>query len=243
MTRTSHRRPEHRGGPRAALALILAVTLTACGNLTAGGLGEATVLVSGDAPDALAQLSRTLVHRPGRGGLTPQAGSSVGVAGPSVAPGPRPGGVPLPVEGGGDPKGEVEAELSVFLVAEDGDLVPITDGDVRVRVDLDGVEEPELASRTVTAASYTGLRMVFVEIEADVDEGLVIDGQPVVGRVDVEIEDPLTVTKPLSIEVAEGASVELLIDLNAEQWLQAVVPATRTVHAQTFADLVSVTVR
>jgi hypothetical protein len=199
---------------RAALALLLVLALAACGNLTAGGFGDATVVVSGDAPEESAPPAYALL------------------------PSPR------MAEGSDDElDGELEVEMSIFLVAADGSLLPLTDDEVRVRVDLEGVEEPEVASRSVPATTYTGLRMVFVEIEAEVDAGLIIDGLPFIGLVDVEIEEPLTITKPLDLEIEEGADVELLIDLNAEGWLAAVNPVTHLVAAEVFADLVEVGVR
>lgn len=199
-----------------------AVTLhifAGCGNLTVGGIGEASVAVSGDAPDV---------------GATPAMAIVSGA--------PR-----TDHDDGGDddsPEGEVEAELSAFLVAADGALVALTDGDVRVRVDLEGVEEPEIGSRSVSATTYTALRMIFTDIEVEVDAGLVVDGDTITGPVDVEIDDlHLPVDRPLDLEIADGERVELLIDLNSESWLQAVDPLTRTVDAQVFAELISVRVR
>lgn len=200
-------------------ALLIWALASGCGNLTAGGVGEASVAMSADAPDD---------------GAAPQM---------SVVSGPAP---TSHDDDDDDPEGQLEADLSVFLVAADGDLVPVTDGQVRVRVDLQGVEEPEIGSRTVTATTYTHLRIVFTEIEVEVDAGLIINGEPVLGEIDVEIDDvSLTVERPINVEIADGERVELLIDLNADSWLQAVDPTTipPTVDAQLFADLVTVRVR
>lgn len=209
---------------RSGLSVLLIWGLASgCGNLTAGGVGEASVAMSGDAPDD---------------GPTPQM--SV-VSGPAQTSHDADGG-----SGEDDPEGQIEADLSVFLVAADGDLVPMTDGQVRVRVDLQGVEEPEIASRSVTATTYTHLRMVFTEIDVEVDAGLIINGEPVVGSIDVEIDDAsLTVERPIDVEIGDGERVDLLIDLNADSWLQAVDPTAipPTVDAQVFADLVTVRVR
>lgn len=218
-------------------ALLLAgglAVLTACGNLTAGGIGEATVVMSGDAPDdgAAGTAPQTAIVS------QPMSIESWGLSSTdSTSSGPAP-------TDHDDAEGQLEADLTVYLVSADGQLTPVTDGEVEVRLDLDGVEEPEIGSRTVTATSYSALRMVFTEIEAQVEAGLIIDGQPVTGLIDVEIDDvTLTVEKALSLEVADGERVELLIDLNAESWLLAVDPVTNTVDAQTFADLVTVRVR
>lgn len=215
-------------------ALLLAgglAVLTACGNLTAGGIGEASVVMSGDAPDESTAPQTAIVSQPASIQSWQPAGTDTSSSGPA------------PTDHD-DAEGQLEADLTVYLVSAEGELTPVTDGEVEVRLDLDGVEEPEIGSRTVTATSYSALRMVFTEIEAQVEAGLIIDGQPVTGPIDVEIDDvTLTVEKSLSLEVAEGERVELLIDLNAESWLLAVDPVTSTVDAQTFADLVTVRVR
>lgn len=225
---------EGRRIARSLLLLLSVPTLVACGNLTAGGIGEASVAMSGDAPDETTAPQPTVVASP--------ADES---SGPTVSA--EPWGEPLTtdhLDGDDDPEGELEAELSVFLVSAEGDLTALTGGDVRVRVDLQGVEEPEIGSRTVSATTYTTLRMVFTEIEVEVDAGLIIDGVPIVGPVDVDIEDAnLTVDRTIALEIADGERVDLLIDLNSEAWLQAVDPETLTVDAQIFADLVAVRVR
>lgn len=229
MGRTTDRTEGRTRRARPALALFLGIASVACGNLTAGGVGEATVVMSGDAPDQTSHASTS----------APQP-AIVSSEDPSVASSTD----ALPTDHDDDPRGELDAELSVFLVAADGDVVPVTDGVVRVRVDLDGVREPEIGSTTVEARGYTGLRMVFTEIEAEVEGGLIIDGQPVIGLIDVEIDDVnLPVEKTIDVEVAEGGQVELLIDLNADSWLLAVDPVTMTVDPQVFADWVTVRVR
>lgn len=212
----------------AVLAALLGAA-GACGDLTAGGFGEASVRLSGDAPDT----------------LPPLQASYVAATAPAIS---RATDGPSTTDGEGDdddqPEGEVEAELTLSLVAQDGGVIALTDTDVRVRVDLEGVQEPEIAAQTVTAASYSSLRMVFTDIEVEVDAGLVIMGDTITGAVDVEFDDiVLVVERPLSLEIADDQRVELLIDLNAASWLQAVDPVTRTVDAQVFADLVTVTVR
>jgi len=67
---------------------------------------------------------------------------------------------------------------------------------------------------------------------------------PVVGEVRVELEDvALVVTRPLSLDVGDGESVFLLIDLNANTWLQAVNPVLGGINEEVFANAVAVAVR
>jgi len=211
--------------PRRFLLLLLLLGAAGCGNFTAGGIetGEARVTLSGDAPD------------PGPANLGPA----------SVPTGMAASQEPLPTDhDDDDPEGEVEAEFRMYLVKGDGGLVPLTDTVVRVRVDLEGVQEPQVASRVVDAAVYTDFRIAFTEIEAEVDAGLVINGVPVTGPIDVELEGPdLVIDRPLSVDLGNGEVVEILVDLNAADWLQAVDPVAGTVSAQAFAGFIDVTVR
>lgn len=218
-------KPSRAAGSAAAFLLLGALgVLAGCGNLTAGGVGEAAVSMSGDAPDDGSSPQMAVVSDP--------SSSSMDLLDPTLS------------DHDDDPEGDVEAELSVFLVAEDGTATALTDGDVRVRVDLEGVEEPEIGSRRVSAGTYTALRMVFTEIEAEVEAGLIIDGELVTGLIEVDIDDAnLPVERILDLEIPDGGSADLLIDLNSESWLEAVDPLTNTVDAQVFADLVTVRVR
>jgi hypothetical protein len=218
---------EHRTMHRSIrqMARILTIlsplaVLGACGNLTAGGAtGEAAVLLSGDAADPVP--TTAMVASP-----TQQGTAAAG-------------------EGEGDsPEGEVEVEFKLFLEAADGDLIAMTDRTLRVRVDLQGVSEPEVANRLLPAAAYSALRIVFTAIEVEVDAGLIINGVPVTGPIDVEMDNvSLTVQRSLDLDIRANARAVLVIDLNAASWLQAVDPVTATVSAQVFADLVTVIVR
>lgn len=206
------------------LALALLIGVAACGNFTAGGIetGEARVTLTGDAqPSGPASLAPA--HAP------PNVAASQG---------------PSPTDDDDQPEGEVEAEFRIYLVKDNGGLTALTDTDVRVRVDLEGVEQPQVASRIVDAAVYTEFRIAFTEIEAEVDAGLIINGEPVTGPIDVELEGPdLIVDRPLAVDLGDGEVVEILVDLNAADWLQAVDPLTGTVSAEAFASFIEVRVQ
>lgn len=217
-------------------AVVALLATAACGNLTAGGAtGEARVLLSGDAAmvSTVGAVTASTLQWPANE-LVPFAAVAHG-GGPMLADS---------TEAEDDPEGEVEVEFRMYLVAASGALVELTEGEARVRVDLEGVREPEVASQVIEAATYSTLRIVFTEISAEVDAGLIINGIPVTGEIRVEIEDlSITVDRSLALNLGADEMVELLVDLNAASWLQAVDPVTGTVDAQVVADLVAVTVR
>jgi hypothetical protein len=199
------------------------LALTACGNLTGGGFGEAAVVVSGDhepPPPAPAMVASE----------GPAATSAL-VSGPALADEPE------------EPEGEVEIDMQLFLVDDLGRSTQLGGDEVRVKVDLQGVVPEEAARRLVAAVHYSELRVIFTKIQAEVEAGLVIDGVPILGEVHVELEDVhLEVVRPIDIDLLEGETVELVLDLNAPAWLAAVNPITRTVDETVFAALVSVAV-
>lgn len=210
---------------RFALTLTACTTVLAsgCGNLVAGGFeGEIVVALSGDAPD-----------------------SQSAPLGMSLSPESEPSGAPpLRSSHSGKPEGEVEVEFRLFLEDSEGRVVALSDDDIRVRVDLRGRQDLDVVRKMVPATRYTALQIVFTEIRVEVDSGLIIDGVPVLGEIEVKLDHlSLTVTRPLELEIAPEATVELLVDLNAANWLAAVDPVLLTVSASVFANMISVIVR
>lgn len=197
--------------------LLLLITSAACGNVTAGGFtGEATIVVSGDA-DTLAAVSPAPV---GTARVSEPLRSSHE-----------------------DAEGEIEVEFLAFLVTEGGSPLQLGTEEIRVRVDLRGRAEADVVDRQqIPATRYTEMRLVFTDIDAEV-QGLIIDGQ-LVTEVHVELEDlSLLVTRPLDLDVTPGSSWELVVDLNTLAWLDAVDPLTGGVDESVFADLINVAVR
>lgn len=210
---------------RALVGLGLVLSGAAgCGNLTAGGFGEAVVVVSGDDPAPTPALVSS-----DAGLVSPQSSFLAG---------------PAATDGVDDtPEGQLEAELLVYLVGEDGALWALNDDVLEVRVDLKGVEQDETLPRQLPAQVYTELRLVFLEIEVQVDAGLIINGTPVTGIIDIEIEDSLTVNRALALDIGPEDRAEIFVDLNAADWLLAVDPVTLLVDPTVFAELITVTVR
>lgn len=197
------------------VALLASMALHGCGNLTAGGFGEAVVIVAAEDTS------------------TPTFQGAALISGP------------LPSDhDDDDPEGELQVEVIVSLVSASGAVVPLTEDVLEVQVDLEGIEQDETTPTTVPADDYRGLRLVFLKIQAEVDAGLVINGVPFTGEVDVELEaDSLVVDRTLNLDLPDDSRAEIFVDLNATQWLQALDPTTSIVDGQVFADLIEVRVR
>jgi hypothetical protein len=215
------RLPGRPGPGRLVLLPLLLLLSWACGgNLTAGGLTETEVRVSGDAPDP-----------PPTGANTVQAGPwSQSDDGED--------------DDADEADGEIEADFLLFLDRADGSSLQLTEEEVQIRLDIRGEEEASAVVRTVPAERYTALRVVFSEIEVEIDAGLVIDGQPLTGSVSVDVElEGITVVRPLDLDFSDGDREELLLDLNTRSWITAVDPERLQVSAQAFADAIRVEVR
>lgn len=230
-----------RAWGRPARVATLAVTLgwaaltAGCGNLTAGGVAEAEVTVSGDAPD---QASGADTYRPpSLAGALPWSG--LGASARSAAVDPA-----APRARDDEPEGEVEVEFGIYLVTAEGPEIPL-DEDVRVRVDIRGrTEATAVRRRTIPAATYSAIRVVFTEIEAEVDEGLIIGGRPVEGPIVVELEgESLVVEQGPEFQVPAGGVVDVLLDLNSTAWLRAADPAVNRVARNIFRNALQLRVR
>jgi hypothetical protein len=206
-----------------SLTVFGAVALGACGNITAGGIGEAEVYMSGDATQS------TMPSTP--------SPAAVGSAKGFMVP-------PLLAIVGAGLEGDVEVRASFALRAENGAIVPLTpDGPITAIVDLGGVQQPRVARQVVPAGSYNALTLHFTEVAADVTGGLEIGGVPFVGTVTVDIGTGLEVTRQVDLIVDDEGLVDLLVDLHVAEWVPLLDVLTGTVSAQDFSTAVVVTVR
>ena len=139
----------------------------------------------------------------------------------------------------------MRADFFISLVAANGDEVSLSEDQIRIRLDVQGRQEVDAVDHTiVTATQYNQMRIVFTDVRVEVESGLIINGVPVVGEVRVELEDvALVVTRALNLSIKDGESVFLLIDLNANTWLQAVDPVLGVIMEEVFGNAVSVGVR
>lgn len=205
-------------GWRRSVGILLAACaalLVGCGNLTVGGQdGEVEVVVSGDAADP--------------SGTSPPSAASV---------------ISRQQEDD-DAEGELEAEFTLTLIEEGGRAVPLTEQPIQIEVDVRGSREVDVVRRTVPAVRYEALRIDFTDIEVEIESGLVIDGVPVVGEIEVELEgETLTITRPIQLDLGEGDVVELLVDLNSQSWLRATDPDLRRVARAIVRDAIAIRIR
>lgn len=187
--------------------------LPGCGDLTSGGVGDMEVLVSADSVpigDALGV------------GTVPNLGE-LGTQAPPDAPQIR---------------GTLTVRLQVFLLRRPGRWIEITDGVQEVTLALEDPEPVTVARRDIPAGPYHAVRTLFRRVEANVEGGLEVDGEPVIGRipVDLGLQDRLQIERGLDLQVGDGKLVELVVDLHARRWLRRLDTDRRLVDPEHFED-------
>jgi len=212
----SLRRPQGRTPLPLLLALLLG--LGGCGgNLTSGGLSDVEVFVSGNDPDAASAMP---------GGMP---AAEAGVV--ALQPGP-----PLIL-------GTVTATLRVELLRSDGQWVEVTNGPQTVTVGLAGTGRSLVAARPLAAGRYIGARTTFLRVEANVEGGLVVDGEGITGTIPVELPAAgLPVEEGLFLALKEGDPARLMVALNSQLWLRLVITPLRRVPERVFRQAVRVRV-
>jgi len=203
--------------PVSAFALVAVIGIGGCGNLTAGGArGTVESAVSGDAPEASSQT----------GAEAPVASKSSTEAAALI-------------------EGQVDATLRIYLENEMGDRIPVVAEDSRTVVDVQGQTEATLSSVELPVGSYPRVRIVFTDVHADVEAGLLIGGISVVGRIDVgePAVDSMVVERQAGILLEENRAIQLLVDMNSPSWLAEVDLESMLVDPVIFQQEVEMQVR
>lgn len=142
-------------------------------------------------------------------------------------------------------EGYVDATMRVYLENDAGDRFPVVGSDTRAVVDVQGDTEVEMGGVGLEVGSYPRARIVFTDVHAVIESGLVLGDATLEGRVDVgdESVDSIVVEQDVGIQLEENAEHQLLVDLNSPSWLVQADPGLEIVAADDFASAVNVQVR
>lgn len=203
----------------AILPLALLTLLSACGQeLPAGGQteGEVSAVITDDPAGASASRSAE--------GDGPRLSRSARGA-------------------GAIPQGTVVVEGAVAIVDETGRVSPLAPPGARAEVRIAAGDVDTLALDSALVGRYTRARITFTRVQANVTSGLVIGaGTSPAGTITVDLPQPLVVERVVDLRVQADRPHELVIDLNAADWLVAASPLG-VVPGATFAEKVRVRVR
>lgn len=99
------------------------------------------------------------------------------------------------------------------------------------------------ASENVAAGAYTRVRLVFREVDVDVQGALQVASGTLTGNVTVNAgtDGEIVVERQISVNVSSGATARLLLDLNSNLWLSQASAQSRIVSETAFASAIAVT--
>lgn len=142
-------------------------------------------------------------------------------------------------------EGELSVTAAVWLVDEDGSLVPVSRGPVPATFTVEGDDQALLGRADVEARSYRAVRVEFTGVSMIVEGGLIVQGQPIIGLVSVNLgsSGSVVVERPVQLTVEARTSRTIVVDLDAHEWLPATVLPSRTVSSAAFAAAVDIHLR
>lgn len=219
------------GIARCALALLL--VLGGCGvELVGGGQRGETEVVMTDSPES---------------------GTSSASRAPSraLAPAPAEDGAPDAVsDDGGDQQvavatGSLDVRATAALLSNDGDPLQLTTGSTRVELELGEADSVRVALRSLQAATYSGVRITFTQIQANLQTAVMTTaGALLEGEISVDLSaGPLTIDVPLNVVIEDDERTTLVVDLNSHLWLAYANPVTRRVSPDRVRAAVTVEVK
>ena len=142
-------------------------------------------------------------------------------------------------------EGTVDFRARVYVRTDAGAWLELTGRSAREATgDAAGRAKAELVSRArVEATHYDRVRVVFEDVDADVRGGIFIGAGLLTGAVTVDLrgDGQTVVERSVDVDVSAGGSARLLIDLNADAWLNQASAQSRTVSETAFESAVRVT--
>ncbi len=142
-------------------------------------------------------------------------------------------------------EGTVDFRARVYVRSDVGGWVELTGREAqRATVDASGRGAAQVfATARVNAGSYQQVRVVFEEVRANVSGGIQIGTGILNGefRVDLQGDNQVVVERQVNATASADATTQLLINLNADAWLNQASAQSRTVSEAAFQSAVQIT--
>ena len=194
-------------------AAVLALSLAACDN--PAGSGDSNVQVQARGDDATA----------GSQSASPAAG------GPNYSHSTA--------------QGTIDFRARVYVHSSTSGWLEVTETSRAAgSVAASGHGEAETVARgRVQAGSYSRVRVVFEDVDAHLSGSLLVSTGLLTGSVSVNLESDgqVVVEREANVTVSSDATSRILINLNADAWLNSANAQTRTVSEAEFRNAVRIT--
>ncbi len=141
--------------------------------------------------------------------------------------------------------GTIDFRARVYVQSSTSGWVELTNGAAGSgTVDASGRGSAlAFASGRVAAGSYNRVRVVFEDVDANLNGGLQVSSGLLTGSVSVNLESDgqVVVEREISVSASSSAATQVIINLNADAWLNQANATTRTVSEASFRNAVVVT--
>jgi hypothetical protein len=142
-------------------------------------------------------------------------------------------------------EGTITFRARVYAQASGGGWVELTNGAAQqATVDAAGRGAAAVfATSSVDASTYSRVRVVFEDVHANVTSGLTLTaGGVLTGTVTVNAAsgNTITVERTVSTHVSAGGTTQVLLNLNADAWMNRANSSTHAVSEADFASAVQV---
>ena len=99
------------------------------------------------------------------------------------------------------------------------------------------------ARSEIEAESYNRVRVVFQDVDANLSSGIQVGTGFLTGNVSVNLESDgqVVVEREVNVSASTGAASRIVINLNADAWLNSANAQTRTVSETEFRNAVRIT--
>ncbi|HEX2077111.1 MAG TPA: hypothetical protein VHG08_05365 [Longimicrobium sp.] len=145
----------------------------------------------------------------------------------------------------GTAQGTIDFRARVYVHSSTRGWVEVTNAAASTaRVAASGHGEAvAFASGRVNADSYNRVRVVFEHVDANLSAGLQISSGVLIGTVSVNLESDqqVVVEREVNVSARSGAASRIVINLNADAWLNSANAETRTVSETEFRNAVRIT--
>lgn len=142
-------------------------------------------------------------------------------------------------------EGTIDFRARVYVYSSTSGWLEVTEASRAAgSVAASGHGEAETVARgRVAAGSYSRVRVIFEDVDANLSGSLLVSTGLLSGSVAVNLESDgqVVVERETNVTVSAGATSRILINLNADGWLNSANAQTRTVSEAAFRGAVRVT--